>query len=382
MNLDEALASARANAEQLPSVNEHEQPEGPWIKSFPFMDLGSIQDLNNDERGLFLTIRCYCLTGENGFRTLPADTEEAWKVLGVSAGISRYKFRKVFSALLQKDSRKFEIFQSRIFFSRDLRRFEETAARIAKNKKAGHLGGTEKANRARKEPHQRLASARDQTTTDQIRVDSIQQQQLIPEEDLSAAAVATATETEFPKARACIARSYPDVNGKFMKRLVERARSADPDVTDAVLTDALMNTHKPTQRSAGMWLETVPSWLENQQVLQKIEKEVRTGQDAETAKEWENTVRTQDHAMLVSIFDPDELRKDYARFGRAWPGDTPDTAPEQNGEQVRLDAPASPQEPPAATERMPLRSAEENNQIVRDLAKQLGLDRALHRRAG
>jgi hypothetical protein len=55
---------------------------------------------------------------------------------------------------------------------------------------------------------------------------------------------------------------FPDTSDEFVGRLAAAAAKADPNVTDAEMAEAVRATCKRDQKSAGLWLSTVPTYLQ------------------------------------------------------------------------------------------------------------------------
>jgi hypothetical protein len=76
----------------------------------------------------------------------------------------------------------------------------------------------------------------------------------------------TRQNTEFPEAQKLIAscKKFSDVTPDFVEKLANLARAVDPDLDDGRLCEAIRATFKrEKQESAGLWLHTVPAWLQN-----------------------------------------------------------------------------------------------------------------------
>jgi hypothetical protein len=76
----------------------------------------------------------------------------------------------------------------------------------------------------------------------------------------------TRQDTEFPEAQKLIAscKKFSDVTPDFVEKLANLARAVDPDLDDGRLCEAIRATFKrEKQESAGLWLHTVPAWLQN-----------------------------------------------------------------------------------------------------------------------
>ena len=72
-------------------------------------------------------------------------------------------------------------------------------------------------------------------------------------------------QTPCPNTHRLVASIFRDVTPEFISRLLSAAQRVCPDVGDEDLALAVRATFKPAkQKTAGLFLETVPAWLQNQ----------------------------------------------------------------------------------------------------------------------
>jgi hypothetical protein len=79
----------------------------------------------------------------------------------------------------------------------------------------------------------------------------------------AAAAGASRFAQNFPKTERLVREAFPGTDSELVRQIVERARQVKPDADDGEISDAVLATHKgKLQRSAALWRETVPAYLE------------------------------------------------------------------------------------------------------------------------
>ena len=78
-------------------------------------------------------------------------------------------------------------------------------------------------------------------------------------------AAADSKSTSCPNTHRMIASVFADVTPEFISRLLAASQKIYPHVTDDDIALAVRSTFKPgRQKTAGLFLETVPAWLQNQ----------------------------------------------------------------------------------------------------------------------
>lgn len=93
-------------------------------------------------------------------------------------------------------------------------------------------------------------------------------------ETVSAAAAVSSTEqapqqqqpaplARFPQTLETIRSRFPATDDRTASRIVSAALTVQPAITDSTLCQALTSTHDGRQRSAALWIQTVPTFFRN-----------------------------------------------------------------------------------------------------------------------
>ncbi len=239
----------------------------PWFQFNPVNEAVAIEDLDVTEAGLFFRLRIYAWKHLG----LPAEFDRLKKIAVMTCGISAYRFKKCWQVVEQKFSKTSDgrlVYEPdeerRIVTPETSRKFQELGkkgaeARWKKNVESG-LQAVPKADSGR---HDSAIDSGWQT------VDSRS------ENYIAATAENTTTVGDLPRMAAAVENSCPntfrliasifrDVTPEFVTRLLSASQKIFPAVTDEDLSLAVRATFKPgKQKSAGLFLDTVPAWLSN-----------------------------------------------------------------------------------------------------------------------
>ena len=251
-----------------------------WYKYLPDEEVRILMDLTNDQRGLFTSLRLYAITHGG----LPEDSQALWMKAKNFCAISRFKFFKLWPVLREY----FVKIDEKLAFEHDERKVDESRSRVAKYRDYGKLGAQRRwesqPQTEQRAPIVTMAKpsaepmATDQQQSREEIVDTEQQQQQGNSTVVAAAAAspeppggentpAAAPETLaiiFTRSKSLIASKYPDITPKFMNQLVDKCRDVDRTLTDDTLCQAIREVYKgPDQKSAGLFMRTIPAWLAN-----------------------------------------------------------------------------------------------------------------------
>ena len=243
----------------------------PWFQFNPLLEGAEIEDLTNDERGLFFSFRIYSWK-HNG---LPSDPDALKKIAVTCCGISRYKFLKVWETVKHK----FEnISPNRIAYLKDegkrlqplevSRKFQELGRKGAaarwKQEGFNHPEVVPKTDSGRHPSAIDNGWHTDSRDRDRILTTAAENTTIPGELPNLAAAVENPSETQCPNTFRLIASIFRDVTPAFIERLLGEARKILPDAADDDLARAVRATYRAKkQESAGLFLTSVPAWLQN-----------------------------------------------------------------------------------------------------------------------
>ena len=235
--------------------------EQPWRPHFAVYELaGQLRELPCDLRGLVRDFRDYAWVHFG----LPA-TMEALEGIALSFRFSRYKFRKYWETTLKKF---FTESDGKLYYADDEHHRTVARENHDKAREYGRLGVLAKRNKQAGLqfsgpgiPQAPLQPPLHHTETETDRYSNT------ATADNTTNVVAAAVDSNCPTAYKLIASIFADVTPAFIGRLLGEAQKILPDVGDEDLALAIRATYKPNgkQKTAGLFLETVPAWLRNQQ---------------------------------------------------------------------------------------------------------------------
>ena len=241
--------------------------EQPWRPHFAVYELaGRLRELPCDLRGLIHDFRDYAWVHFG----LPSEQEEL-ESIAMSFRFSRYKFRKYWSTLRKF----FTESDGRLFYPDDEHHRSETRQKYDKAREYGRIGAEIKRQRQSTvefasqkfstSPPSGTLEHTDSRDRDRLCNTAAVEETSDLEQLAGSVAAADSKSTSCPNTHRMIASVFAGVTPEFISRLLAASQKIYPHVTDDDIALAVRSTFKPgRQKTAGLFLETVPAWLQNQ----------------------------------------------------------------------------------------------------------------------
>lgn len=258
----------------LPSVERKTNPDHWWTRRYPLHELaGELRALKPEVRCMVNDFRDYAFQN-NG---LPVEETEL-KDIAETFRFTKYRFLRFWNGDEAKGIKGAKNFftqiEGRLYYAWDLQQTTNVIDISQKQRENGRKGAEALWEKRRKEKANPM---------DGDPIDS-------PLASVEAAAIGplavavgsnsveegsegeTTAETPppaenfppaYPRARSAIASRFPGVDAKFMEKLGEAARHVIPEINDPLLEAAIRDCYQENQISAGLFLTTVPAYLEN-----------------------------------------------------------------------------------------------------------------------
>lgn len=235
--------------------------EQPWRPHFAVYELaGQLRELPCDLRGLVRDFRDYAWVHFG----LPAAMQDL-EAIAQSFRFSRYKFRKYWETTLKKF---FTESDGRLYYADDEHHRQAARETLDKAREFGKLGVVAKRNKQSGLNFQGvgISTAPLKAPLNHTETETDRYSNTATADNTMTDVAAADCEPAYPTTYKLIRSIFADVTPAFVARLLSEAQKVLPSASDDDIALAIRATYKPNkQTSAGLFLETVPAWLRNQQ---------------------------------------------------------------------------------------------------------------------